>query len=126
MSVIKPLFGFFRHKKTHPQACNQNVIRKSRSGLCQCTCLIFGLIVSHPYSCDSHVFRRSFRKICFIISQPYFFVKHKNIKTGRLFRTACIMLFIIAFKNTSLALFFLIKQDISMAEKLAYLKRGTA
>lgn len=36
------------------------------------------------------------------------------------------MLFIIAFKNTSLVLFFLIKQDISMAEKLSYLKRGTA
>lgn len=36
------------------------------------------------------------------------------------------MLFIIAFKNTSLVLFFLIKQDIGMAEKLSYLKRGTA
>lgn len=36
------------------------------------------------------------------------------------------MLFIIAFKNTSLVLFFLIKQDIGMAEKLAYLKCGAA
>ena len=36
------------------------------------------------------------------------------------------MLFIIAFKNTSLVLFFLIKQDIGMAEKLSYLKRSTA
>jgi hypothetical protein len=36
------------------------------------------------------------------------------------------MLFIIAFKYAPLMLFLLIKQDISMAEKLSYLKRGTA
>ena len=36
------------------------------------------------------------------------------------------MLFIIAFKYAPLVLFLLIKQDISMAEKLSYLKRGTA